>query len=205
MHECARSPRNVSRCACIRIERKSRTSRCARGPVRLARPRLAAYVCPPAGRPAGGHHLEGNGVVPDIEGALDRQELLQGVDAQRDAALKYLERGDFAFVHLEGPDECGHAGNAAEKAEAISRFDARVVAPLKQALAGQDVAFVVTCDHFTPIAEKTHTPDAVPFLLWRAGLEPSGADCFSEAQARASGLVLETGHELLPWVLRQLA
>lgn len=130
-----------------------------------------------------------------------------------DAALKFLEHGDFAFVHLEGPDECGHAGNAVEKTEAISRFDARIVAPLLKALqnsdAGQDVALVITCDHFTPIAERTHTPDAVPFLLWHPGCkapgcEPSGLTAFSEAQARSTGLVLEAGHELLRWVLRQL-
>jgi len=137
--------------------------------------------------------------VPGATGLIDTN--YQG---KVDAALKYLEHGDFAFVHLEGPDECGHAGNAAEKAEAISRFDARVVAPLKKALAGQDVAFVVTCDHFTPIAEKTHTPDAVPFLLWREGGEENGLTAFTEAQARGTGLVVETGHELLSWVLHQL-
>lgn len=137
--------------------------------------------------------------VPGATGLIDTN--YQG---KVDAALKYLERGDFAFVHLEGPDECGHAGNAAEKAEAISRFDARVVAPLKQALAGQDVAFVVTCDHFTPISEKTHTPDAVPFLLWREGGEENGLSAFTEAQARGTGLVVETGHELMSWVLHQL-
>ncbi len=137
--------------------------------------------------------------VPGATGLLDTN--YQG---KVEAALSYLERGDFAFVHLEGPDECGHAGNAAEKIEAISRFDARIVGPLRQALAGQDVAFVVTCDHFTPIAEKTHTPDPVPFLLWRAGMEPSGLSAFTEAQARSTGLAIESGHELLPWVLRQL-
>ena len=137
--------------------------------------------------------------VPGATGLIDTN-----YEGKVDAALKYLERGDFAFVHLEGPDECGHAGDAAQKAEAISRFDARVVAPLKQALAGQDVAFVITCDHFTPIAEKTHTPDAVPFLLWREGGEASGLSAFSEAQARSTGLVIETGHELMSWVLRQL-
>lgn len=142
--------------------------------------------------------------VPGATGLIDTN--YQG---KVDAALKFLEHGDFAFVHLEGPDECGHAGNASEKTEAISRFDARIVAPLRQALQGQDVAFVITCDHFTPIAEKTHTPDAVPFLLWRPGCTPGGCEppevtAFSEAQARSTGLVIEAGHELLAWTLRQL-
>jgi carboxyl-terminal processing protease len=39
-----------------------------------------------------GRILEDNGVVPDIEVALDRQQLLQGVDAQLEAALTYLEQ-----------------------------------------------------------------------------------------------------------------
>jgi len=152
------------------------------------------------GRAAGMEVIE----VPGATGLIDTN--YQG---KVDAALAFLERGDFAFVHLEGPDECGHAGNAAEKTEAIRRFDARIVAPLRQALAGQDVAFVITCDHFTPIAEKTHTPDAVPFLLWRpscdpTGCEDSGVTAFSEAQARSTGLVIEAGHELLHWTLRQL-
>jgi carboxyl-terminal processing protease len=37
-----------------------------------------------------GRVLENNGVVPDIEVTLDRQQLLQGVDAQLQAALEYL-------------------------------------------------------------------------------------------------------------------
>lgn len=40
-----------------------------------------------------GRVLEGNGVIPDIEVALDRQQLLQGIDAQLEAALAYLEQG----------------------------------------------------------------------------------------------------------------
>jgi 2,3-bisphosphoglycerate-independent phosphoglycerate mutase len=161
------------------------------------------------GRAAGMEVIE----VPGATGLIDTN--YQG---KVDAALSFLERGDFAFVHLEGPDECGHAGNAAEKTEALSRFDARIVGPLLAALErsdyGQDVAVVITCDHFTPIAEKTHTPDAVPFLLWHpgcepsnsmiSGCEPSGLTAFTEAQARSTGLVLEAGHELLRWTLHQL-
>jgi carboxyl-terminal processing protease len=39
-----------------------------------------------------GRVLEDNGVVPDIEVALDRGQLLQGVDAQLEAALTYLKQ-----------------------------------------------------------------------------------------------------------------
>ena len=39
-----------------------------------------------------GRVLEGNGVVPDIAVALDREQLLQGVDSQLEAAITYLEQ-----------------------------------------------------------------------------------------------------------------
>jgi 2,3-bisphosphoglycerate-independent phosphoglycerate mutase len=148
------------------------------------------------GRAAGMEVIE----VPGATGLIDTN-----YEGKVEAALKFLQTGDFVFVHLEGPDECGHAGDAKEKIEAIRRFDARVVGPMRAALAGQDAAFLVTCDHFTPIAEKTHTPDPVPFLLWRKGGEPSGLEGFTEAAARASGFEIEAGHALLPWALRQLA
>jgi carboxyl-terminal processing protease len=38
-----------------------------------------------------GRVLEDNGVVPDIEVALDRAQLLQGIDAQLEAAIEYAE------------------------------------------------------------------------------------------------------------------
>jgi carboxyl-terminal processing protease len=38
-----------------------------------------------------GQILEDNGVVPDIEIALDREQLLQGIDGQLEAAIEYVE------------------------------------------------------------------------------------------------------------------
>ena len=113
------------------------------------------------------------------------------------AALDFLKEGDFVFVHVEAPDECGHGGDAAAKTEAVARFDAQVVAPMVAAL-GDDAAFLIACDHPTPIAIRTHTADPVPFLFWKQGVTPSGAAAFSEREAAKTGLVVAPGHELLP-------
>ena len=140
--------------------------------------------------------------VIDVEGATGLLDT--NYEGKVKAALDYLKDNDFVFVHLEGPDECGHGGNAAEKVEAISRFDARIVAPLREALAGEDVAWIVTCDHFTPIVEKTHTTDAVPFLINGPGCDASGVEAFSEILAEETGLKLAKGFELLPFALEKL-
>lgn len=113
------------------------------------------------------------------------------------AAFDFLKEGDFVFVHVEAPDECGHGGNVADKTEAVARFDAQVVAPMVAAL-GDDAAFLIACDHPTPIAIRTHTADPVPFLFWKQGVTPSGAAAFSEREAAKTGLVVAPGHELLP-------
>ncbi|NDV20159.1 cofactor-independent phosphoglycerate mutase [Pseudodesulfovibrio sp. JC047] len=140
--------------------------------------------------------------VIDIEGATGLLDT--NYQGKVDAALDFLRENDFVFVHLEGPDECGHGGNAADKVEAISRFDARVVAPLRKALRDEETAWIVTCDHFTPIVERTHTMDPVPFIINGPGCEASGIESFSEKSADSTGLTLDNGHELLSFALKKL-
>jgi 2,3-bisphosphoglycerate-independent phosphoglycerate mutase len=136
--------------------------------------------------------------VPGATGLLDTD-----YEGKVQATVNFLREGDFAFVHLEGPDECGHGGDAPGKAEAVARFDARVVKPLREAF--PDAVFLVTCDHLTPIAKRTHVNDPVPFLLYGPGVGANGALSFSEAQARATGLSVDPGHTLLTWALAQAA
>ena len=140
------------------------------------------------GRAAGMDVLD----VPGATGLLDTN-----YEGKVAAALEFLKRGDFVFVHVEAPDECGHGGDAAAKTEAIARFDARVVVPMLDAL-GDRAAFLIACDHPTPIAIRTHTSDPVPFVFWKQGLAANGASAFSEQAAAGTGLVVEPGHTLLP-------
>ncbi len=79
-----------------------------------------------------------------------------------------LETQDFAFVHLEAPDEAGHQGRLDHKIQAIEDFDARIVAPISEALRRRQEPFrlIVTMDHFTPLHLQTHTAEPVPALLY---------------------------------------
>lgn len=146
------------------------------------------------GRAAGMEVLD----VPGATGLLDTN-----YEGKVEAALSFLEHGDFVFVHVEAPDECGHGGDPSQKREAVERFDARIVAPLLQAM--PDEAFLVTCDHFTPCVERTHTPEPVPFALAWPGSTPNGAVSLDEAAAGDTGLSIEQGYQLLPWALERLS
>lgn len=140
--------------------------------------------------------------VLEVEGATGLLDT--NYEGKVEAALEYLKDNDFVFVHLEGPDECGHGGDTADKVEAISRFDARVVAPLREALKDEEVAWIVTCDHFTPISERTHTMDPVPFIINGPGCEASGVETFSEKSSDTTGVKLENGYELLSFACEKL-
>ena len=85
---------------------------------------------------------------------------------------------------------------------AIELFDERIVAPAIEATAGTDAVIVVTCDHFTPVARRTHTEDPVPFLIHATrDARTGGPSTFDEASAAGTGLFLSSGRELMALVL----
>lgn len=120
------------------------------------------------------------------------------------AALEALKDKDFVFIHVEAPDEAGHKGDLKLKIQAIEDFDRRVVEPLLEGLKRLgDHRVLVMCDHLTPLAVKTHTPEPVPFVLYDSR-RPGNCDRnYSEAAAQASGLFLKQGAELLPRLLER--
>lgn len=137
--------------------------------------------------------------APDVPGATGLVDT--NYQAKVQAARDVLEKEDFVFVHLEGPDECGHMGHIADKVEAIARFDRLIVGPLLEFLRGRDYIMVICCDHLTPIKIRTHARDPVPFLVYDSKKELEGPEVFSEVQAARTGLTIEKGHDLLAFAL----
>ncbi len=97
--------------------------------------------------------------VPGATGYIDTN-----YEGKAQAALEALTTQDFVFVHVEAPDEAGHQGSLAAKLQAIEDFDSRIVAPIYRALEQRVEPFrmVVTMDHYTPLAVRTHTREPVP-------------------------------------------
>jgi 2,3-bisphosphoglycerate-independent phosphoglycerate mutase len=116
------------------------------------------------------------------------------------AAINALEDVDFVFVHVEAPDEAGHAGDCKEKIEAIERFDKQVVGTVIEGLKRfKDYRVMVASDHLTPILKRTHTAEPTPFA-WATKQELERmcqGSRFTEKSARRSGLVIEVGHRLM--------
>lgn len=148
--------------------------------------------------------LRGLAKMAGIEN-LDIAGVTDGLDndyaAQGTGALNAFAKYDLVVVHIEAPDEAGHAGSIEDKVEAIERVDKEVVSQL--ASWDKDALRILAMpDHPTPIEVRTHTPDPVPFLLRGPGFSSSGALRLTEAEAKSTGVFIEDGHTLIDNLIR---
>jgi len=106
---------------------------------------------------------------------------------------------DFAYIHLEGPDEMGHQGSLEKKIKAIEYLDQRIVGPLYEKLTQKQTAFkmLILPDHPTPIAKRTHTSREVPYLLYDSTNELKKDWDYNEAEAILSGNFIPEGYKLM--------
>jgi len=134
--------------------------------------------------------------VPGATGYLDTNYL-----GKAEAALAALQTRDFVYLHVEAPDEAAHGGSLSDKIEAIERFDKDVVGTVMDGIGKLgDYRVLLLPDHPTPVAKMTHTKDPVPFVLASSGAEFTGnpaATEYSESAARASGLLVAPGFQLM--------
>ena len=115
-----------------------------------------------------------------------------------------LERFPFVYVHLKGPDEPGHDGNARLKQEIVEAIDRSFFGPFLESVDLTKVRVAVTADHATPSILKGHADDPVPLVLVGAGVPsdpmPAGTT-FGEPAAAAGTIGTIAGRDVLPLLL----
>ena len=117
----------------------------------------------------------------------------------RAAVEGLLHQGyDFAYIHVEAPDEMGHQGSVEKKVQAIEYLDDRVIRPVVEAMdqSGEDYRLLILPDHPTPIRVRTHTADNVPYLLYDSRKDLQSDRGYHEEEA-AGGPFVEQGYELI--------
>lgn len=119
-----------------------------------------------------------------------------------DALLK--DGYDFAYIHLEAPDEMAHQGLLEEKVRSIEYLDSRIIAPVRAAMeeAGQAYRMLVLPDHPNLLRLRTHTGDPVPYVLYDSTQRRVFSRHYTEAEARSTGIFEPQGHKLLERFLR---
>lgn len=140
--------------------------------------------------------------VIEVEGA--NGGLNTNYDGKAQAAIDVLtkEGYDFAYIHVEAPDEMGHQGSVERKVKAIEYLDSRVIKPVKEGLeaAGEDFRMLVLPDHPTPICMRTHSSDSVPYLLYDSTDLQQHDWKYNEAEGESSGNYVACGHEIIDYL-----
>ena len=134
--------------------------------------------------------------VPGATGSIDTN--WEGkAQAAIDALLK--DGCDYAYIHVEAPDEMGHQGRMEDKVKSIEYLDSRLIAKVKQAMeeAGEDYRMLILPDHPTPLHIRTHTSDPVPYLLYDSTHEQKKRERFTEESARNADNFEPNGYKLL--------
>jgi len=104
-----------------------------------------------------------------------------------------LREGAVVYVHIKGPDEFGHDGDARGKKKNIETIDRDFFSAALRHV--DDATLAVSCDHATPCTLKRHSADPVPLLV--SGQREGDGRRFSEGDAALGSLGHLKGSEVL--------
>ncbi|MBQ8297073.1 MAG: cofactor-independent phosphoglycerate mutase [Ruminococcus sp.] len=139
-----------------------------------------------------------NMAVVSVEGATGYIDT--NFEGKANAAIEEFKRGqDFVYIHVEAPDECGHRNEMENKVKSIELIDKLILGPVVEELKKiDDFKVLVTPDHPTPLCLKTHTNDAVPFMIYNSTKSKEGVkNGFSEKTAESTGLYIDRGFTMM--------
>ena len=135
----------------------------------------------------------------DVEGATGNVHT--NYDGKANAAIDAFKRGvELVYIHVEGPDECGHRAETDNKVRSVELIDKKILSPVYSYLkeCGEPFKIMILPDHPTPIRIRTHSMDPVPFMIYSSQAElNSGIDTFNERTAKAADLYIPEGHTLM--------
>jgi 2,3-bisphosphoglycerate-independent phosphoglycerate mutase len=120
-------------------------------------------------------------------------------------AANALKSVNAIYVHIKGPDEFGHDGDARGKKKNIEDIDRRFFGTLMQELNNIDSTIVVSGDHSTPCIKKGHSDDPVPLLVSGSRVKQDGSARFTENYAKRGRLGLLMGVDVLPTSIKMVS
>jgi len=112
-------------------------------------------------------------------------------------AAKAMETQNAIYVHLKGPDEFGHDGDAIGKMKNIEEIDQRFFKTLVENIDSSKVAIIISADHSTPCINKGHSDDPVPILVSGDFIKNDGTTRMTEEQAKKGSIGLLQGAEVV--------
>ena len=130
--------------------------------------------------------------VPGATGFFDTDYKAKG-----QYGIDALKRNDVLFIHIEAPDEAGHAQLIDKKVKAIEQIDKHIVGLILDSLKGQDYRAAILPDHPTPIELGTHTRDDVPIIMYSTDMPGDECNSFDEKGVLKGSVVKKEGYKLM--------
>ena len=135
--------------------------------------------------------------VIKVEGATGLSDT--NYEGKAKAAVEALKEVDFVYLHVEASDEAGHEGDALLKTRTIEYLDNRVVKYIIDEIEKMEdkVTLALLPDHPTLCATRTHTRDAVPFIICKPGEESDSVQQFDEESVKYGYYGVLKGNEFI--------
>lgn len=131
--------------------------------------------------------------VVEVEGATG------GIDTNlgniTKSIIDVVNEGNYEFmlINIDGADEAGHDGDMEEKVKFIEKVDAVI----GEVMELDDLYFILTADHSTPVSVMDHTGDPVPIVIKGPEVRVDDVDEFSERAATKGGLCRIRGSDVM--------
>jgi len=112
-------------------------------------------------------------------------------------AAQAMKTENAIYVHLKGPDEFGHDGDAIGKMKNIEEIDERFFGTLLDHVDVSKVAIMISADHSTPSIHKGHSDDPVPLLISGNMITNDDTQRFTETEAKKGAIGLIDGVQVV--------
>jgi len=122
---------------------------------------------------------------------------LTDYEEKASVAAKAMETDNAIYVHLKGPDEFGHDGDAIGKMKNIEEIDERFFGTLLKNIDTKKVVVMISADHSTPCINKGHSDDPVPVLISGNDIVNDGSERFTEEFAKRGEIGLLEGAQVV--------
>jgi 2,3-bisphosphoglycerate-independent phosphoglycerate mutase len=129
---------------------------------------------------------------------------LTDYEKKAQVAAKALDEQNAIYVHLKGPDDFGHDGDAQGKMKNLEDIDKRFFGTLLDNIDTSKVTVIISADHSTPCIKKGHSDDPVPLLISGDMIQNDNSQRFTENEAKRGKIgviegvqVVKTGIDLI--------
>lgn len=137
----------------------------------------------------------------DVDGATGYVDTNFAGKGER--AAEALDEYDIVVVHVEAPDESGHEGSFEKKIRSLERIDQETLPPIIEKLRTfSDWRLLISPDHPTPVATKTHSRGPVPWAIIGSDVSGDGFSTYDETTGNRASRFYPQGWRLMETFLR---